>query len=271
VPCRPSPISLLIVGRSQTRGYGKCAALRVTLFIRRPHVGLLSTVPFGSWANAPKGLRCANGSGRNYCSEGVTPQTGIFCSRWRERTPKAIDAATLQLCVMGLPVDLQTMRKTRLAVQRALGRGDFLLRYTGEDGLPGQEGAFLVCSLWLVDALLAEGELEAATRLFERLLRCANDVGLYAEQIDPQSGAFLGNFPQAFTHLGLLNTAVSLALFNKGGQPAVRGGYAERARKSVRATFGWRGVAAAFLSTGRIRLFSSRASKLSMNNVRVPH
>jgi GH15 family glucan-1,4-alpha-glucosidase len=79
------------------------------------------------------------------------------------------------------------------------------------DGLPAGEGAFGLCSFWAVECLARGGDLEAARAAFEDLLGYANDVGLYAEEIDPESGAALGNFPQAFTHVGLINAALTLA------------------------------------------------------------
>ncbi len=79
------------------------------------------------------------------------------------------------------------------------------------DGLPGGEGAFLACSFWLVDNLALAGRLEEATRLFERLLELRNDVGLLAEEYDPSLGRLTGNFPQAFSHVGLVNSAFNLA------------------------------------------------------------
>jgi hypothetical protein len=137
-----------------------------------------------------------------------------------------------------------------------------------EDGVAGGEGAFLICSFWHVDALLAEGEVAKATALFERLLACANDVGLYSEEIDPATGALLGNFPQAFTHLGLVNSAVNLKLHQEHGTHAVRAGYAERAHRMVKATFGLRGAIAALLSRGRVRLVGSRESILELESLR---
>jgi alpha,alpha-trehalase len=175
----------------------------------------------------------------------------------------AVDAALLQLPALGFALDRETLRRTRLEVQSQLADGDFLERYRTDDGLRGREGAFLVCSFWLVDALLAEGEVGEARGLFERLCAAANDVGLYAEEIDPVDGAFLGNFPQAFTHFGLMNSAVSLELYRRFGAAGIAGGYAERAKRAVRASVGWRGLAAAFFSTGRIRLRSSRESILA--------
>lgn len=102
-------------------------------------------------------------------------------------------------------------RSTLAAVRRELGDGPFLYRYKGEDGLPGTEGAFLACSFWLVEALVRTGQQEQAERLMEDLLSMANDVGLYAEEVDPESGEFLGNFPQALTHLSLIGAAVAFA------------------------------------------------------------
>jgi len=172
------------------------------------------------------------------------------------------DAALLLLPMLDLPVEAASFKPTLAAIEQELRSGDFLRRYRAADGVRGEEGYFVLCSFWLVDALLAAERFDEAKALFERLLGYANDVGLYAEQIDPQTRAFLGNFPQAFTHLGLLGSAVNLALFEKHGAAAIRSTYADRAKRAVGATFGWRGVVAALWQSGGLKARSSRQSRL---------
>ena len=102
------------------------------------------------------------------------------------------------------------MHGTIDAVASRLRDGDFLYRYRAADGVPGGEGCFLNCSFWLVSALARVGRVAEAAELMEALLARANDVGLYSEEVDPKSGAFLGNFPQALVHLALIDAAVAV-------------------------------------------------------------
>ena len=124
-----------------------------------------------------------------------------------------LDASLLTLPLYGY-VDAAhpRMRSTYARIREQLGRDHLVYRYLGtDDGLPPGEGAFGIASFWAVECLARAGDLDAATAAFERLLGHANDVGLYGEEIDPESGAALGNFPQAFTHVGLINAALTLA------------------------------------------------------------
>jgi GH15 family glucan-1,4-alpha-glucosidase len=105
---------------------------------------------------------------------------------------------------------------TVAAIERSLLHEGLVMRYSGEgapdvDGLPAGEGAFLPCSFWLADAWAMCGRTADAEALFERLLGLANDVGLLAEEYDPDAGRMVGNFPQAFTHLSMVNTAHNLS------------------------------------------------------------
>jgi GH15 family glucan-1,4-alpha-glucosidase len=101
----------------------------------------------------------------------------------------------------------QTVR----AIRRDLGHGPYLYRYTGEDGLTGREGAFVSCSFWLVEALARTGQMAEATRLMDAMVALSNDVGLYAEEIHPETGDFLGNLPQGLSHLSLISAATAMA------------------------------------------------------------
>jgi GH15 family glucan-1,4-alpha-glucosidase len=126
----------------------------------------------------------------------------------------ALDAAALAIpMVRFLPWNHPQVISTVQAVARELtsADGELVYRYRHSDGLEGEEGAFSICTFWLAQALTMIGERERAERVFRRMLRHANHVGLYSEEIDPQSGAFLGNFPQAFTHIALINCAAALA------------------------------------------------------------
>src|SRR5262249_60298940 len=146
------------------------------------------------------------------CREAWSDRLGSFTQSYGS---SQVDASLLLLPQVGfLPPQDPRVRATLHAVQRKLSLDGFLLRYRTEDaidGLPAGEGAFLPCSFWLVDALALDGRHDAATELFERLLTVRNDVGLLAEEYDPHGKRLLGNFPQAFSHLALINSAFTLA------------------------------------------------------------
>ncbi|WP_262702634.1 MULTISPECIES: glycoside hydrolase family 15 protein [Streptomyces] len=149
---------------------------------------------------------------REVCEKGYDPERSAFTQSYGSAE---LDAATLLIPRVGfLPATDPRVLGTIDAVRRELSADGLIRRYTtdgGVDGLPGAEGAFLVCSFWLADALQLAGRRKDALALFERLLALRNDVGLLAEEYDPAAGRQLGNFPQAFSHIGLVGTALTLA------------------------------------------------------------
>ncbi|GAA3054664.1 glycoside hydrolase family 15 protein [Streptomyces roseofulvus] len=146
------------------------------------------------------------------CARAYDPVRNTFTQSYGSAE---LDAATLLIPRVGfLPPDDPRVVGTVDAVRAGLTHRGFLRRYSPDsgavDGLPGREGTFLVCSFWLADALRMTGREDEARELFERLVGLTNDVGLLAEEYDPASGRHLGNFPQAFSHIGLVGTALAL-------------------------------------------------------------
>lgn len=124
-----------------------------------------------------------------------------------------VDAALLVLPIHGfMPADHPLMMGTVRQVQAELGVGSYIHRYHVEDGVPGDEGAFVLCGFWLAEALAMMGRLDEAQEVFNAHAEASNHVGLLAEEVDPSSRMQLGNFPQAFSHLGLINAAVRIDL-----------------------------------------------------------
>jgi GH15 family glucan-1,4-alpha-glucosidase len=147
------------------------------------------------------------------CGRGFDRELDSFMQAYGSRE---LDASLLLIPIVGfLPADDPRVRGTVRAIERRLViSGGFVLRYESEhtiDGLPAGEGAFLACSFWLVDNYILQGRRAEARKLFDRLLARCNDVGLLAEEIDPATGRMLGNFPQAYSHVGLINAALSLS------------------------------------------------------------
>jgi GH15 family glucan-1,4-alpha-glucosidase len=146
------------------------------------------------------------------CTQGFDRDLGSFVQSYGS---KELDASLLLLPSVGfLPPSDPRIIGTVEAVERQLFVDGFLLRYntaTVDDGVPGHEGAFLACSFWLADAYVLMERVDDARRLFERLLALRNDVGLLAEEYDTRARRLVGNFPQAFSHVALVNTAHNLA------------------------------------------------------------
>jgi GH15 family glucan-1,4-alpha-glucosidase len=146
------------------------------------------------------------------CSRGFDPKVGAFVQHYGAKT---LDASLLMIPLLGfLPVADPRVQGTIAAIQQELVRDGLVLRYpteTGVDGLPPGEGVFLPCSFWLADNLVLSGRMDEGREIFERLLGLTNDVGLISEEYDPTLGRLVGNFPQAFTHVTLVNTARNLS------------------------------------------------------------
>ena len=155
------------------------------------------------------------------CANGLD-ERGVFCQHY---DTNALDASLLLIPLLGfLPPDDPRVRTTVLAIADELTEDELVLRYQVEetdDGFEGAEGTFTICSFWLVSALTEIGEVDRARALCDKLLSYASPLALYAEEIDPHSGRHLGNFPQAFSHLALINAVMHLIREDEVGIAAV--------------------------------------------------
>jgi GH15 family glucan-1,4-alpha-glucosidase len=152
------------------------------------------------------------------CSEGYNAAIGAFPDSYGSRS---LDASILRLPMLGvLDASSARMRSTIEQIERRLMRHGLVYRYLElDDGLPGGEATFGICTFWLVNNYALQGRLDKAEELFHTMLGYANDVGLYAEEIDPVNDEHLGNFPQGFTHIALINSAIRIAAARKGTRP----------------------------------------------------
>lgn len=193
---------------------------------------------------------------REVLETGVQSQAGVnFLAETYDA--EAVDAASLLAFTSDfLPPALA--RSTRQRIEAVLGTGAVIFR--NEKLRAEGEGAFLLCSFWRINHLIKEGEIERAAKLLDELIAQANPLGLFSEEIDERTGAFLGNFPQAFSHLGLIGTILNLDSARKDPGSAKLSDH-ERFKQSVGPTVGWRGVIAGSFRVPRtlLLLFTSQS------------
>jgi GH15 family glucan-1,4-alpha-glucosidase len=164
--------------------------------------------PLDQWRSLRDGVK------KEICERGYDAARTTFTQYYGSRQ---LDASLLMMPLVGfLPASDERIRGTVRAIERELLRDGFVLRYSPEesehvDGLPSGEGVFLACTFWLADNYALDGRTDEARALFAKLLAIRNDVGLLSEEYDPVGRRLLGNFPQAFSHVGLVNTAHNLS------------------------------------------------------------
>jgi GH15 family glucan-1,4-alpha-glucosidase len=166
------------------------------------HLGAEDRV--ADWRSARDDIRGA------ILARGWNEQAGAFTQAFGSQQ---LDASTLMLAITGfLAADEPRMKSTIEAIaQRLTDERGLVYRYLAGDGLAGEEGSFLLCTFWLAQAQALAGDVEAATVTFERAVAAINDVGLLAEEVDSRSGEMIGNYPQAFSHIGLINAAWAIS------------------------------------------------------------
>jgi GH15 family glucan-1,4-alpha-glucosidase len=166
---------------------------------------------FGQSGNVDAWRQARDEVRRQVMAEGFNPEVNAFTQYYGSKDP---DASLLMLPMVGfIPAHDPRMVGTVELIARRLLKDGFVARYpttSGVDGLPGSEGGFLICTFWYADNLALQGRHPEAREVFERLLALRNDVGLLSEEYDPRSKRMIGNFPQAFSHIGLINTARNL-------------------------------------------------------------
>jgi GH15 family glucan-1,4-alpha-glucosidase len=167
-----------------------------------PRIGAEDKVP--RWAAVRDEIRAA------ILRDGWSEKAGAFTQAFGS---EELDASNLMLAITGfLPGDDPRMKATINATAgRLTDKRGLVYRYRADDGLEGEEGTFLLCTFWLAQAQALAGEIDQATATFERAVTAISDVGLLAEEVDGSSGEMIGNFPQAFSHIGLINAAFAIA------------------------------------------------------------
>jgi GH15 family glucan-1,4-alpha-glucosidase len=147
-------------------------------------------------------------------TEGVDPARGVFTQAFGST---ALDASALQLGNVGfLPPSDPRVLATVEAIDKELNEGGHIYRYRSDDGLEGEEGSFVFCTLWMVIALARSGQVQRAKERLDMVLSHASDLGLLAEEIDPHNGELLGNYPQAFSHVGVISAALAIEAAEAG-------------------------------------------------------
>ncbi len=217
------------------------------------------------WVALDRALRLATGRGlpgartgrwrqerdairRAILAQGYDDALGAFTQALGE---PALDASALAIPLVGfLPPDDPRVRSTVERIRERLTARGLVYRYLGDDGLPGGEATFALCSFWLVDNLALQGRADEAQGLFERIVGYANDVGLLAEEIDPASGELLGNYPQGFTHLALIRSALRIA---QAARPGAEEAGRAPASRTGRLSGGSGGVRMAHASLSHLR------------------
>jgi GH15 family glucan-1,4-alpha-glucosidase len=185
------------------------------------------------WSALDRGLRLAerldlDAPVQNWEEQREAVRTAILERGWSERRQAftgyfgsdELDASVLLMPLVDfLPADDPRMLSTISTIRQDLTDDGLVLRYEAHDGLEGEEGSFVICTFWLVSCLARAGMLSEAETLFGRVVGYSNDLGLLAEEIDASSGELLGNFPQAFSHVGLINAAYDIDKARKRVDP----------------------------------------------------